>query len=304
MSYVPQQLIDGCPPVTIQCACCDERLPSDAMYCPDCQTPAELSRSVATRIGDQHFVSVLGASNAGKTVYSGLLLDILSNGTDDFRGRATSAFSVDLQEQVVTALQRRTFPEKTAAEADRWKWLHCQITISSKKSERHVDLISPDFAGEAIAMEVNQPGSFPAISDVVKKSAGVLILCDSLKVRDTGPGEDLFAMKLATYVAQAHQLVADGNRKRKTNGPAVAIVFTKSDECPEARLNPAEFAENNTPRLAEFCRQSFSKHAFFAASVAGSSGTLSDGNGRRMQVPFHVQPHGVVEPLRWITDQI
>ena len=203
MSYAPQQLVDGCPPVTIQCACCDMRLPSEASYCPECQTPAELSRTVATRIGDQHFVSVLGASNAGKTVYSGLLLDILSNGTDEFRGRATTAFSVDLQEQVVTALQRRTFPEKTAYEADMWKWLHCQITTTGKKSERHVDLISPDFAGEAIAMEVNQPGSYPAIGDVVKKSNGVLILCDSLKVRDTGPGEDLFAMKLATYVAQA-----------------------------------------------------------------------------------------------------
>tara|TARA_R110002049_G_scaffold27321_2_gene93971 strand:+ start:28833 stop:29747 length:915 start_codon:yes stop_codon:yes gene_type:complete len=304
MLNIPQQLVDGCPPVTLNCACCDVRLPSEASYCPDCQTPAELSRTVATRIGDQHFVSVLGASNAGKTVYSGLLLDILSKGGKDFRGRATSAFAVDLQEQVITALQRRTFPEKTANEADTWKWLHCQITTAEKKGERYVDLISPDFAGEAIAMEVNQPGSYPAISDVVKKSAGVLILCDSLKVRDTGPGEDLFAMKLATYVAQTHGLSVDGNRKRKAGGPAIAIVFTKSDACPEARWDPAGFAENNTPRLTEFCRQTFRSHAFFAASVAGSSGTLADAGGRRMQVPFHVQPQGVVEPLRWITDQI
>ena len=303
MLNAPQQLVEGCPPVTLNCACCDTRLPSEASYCPECQTPAELSRTVATRIGSQHFVSVLGASNSGKTVYSGLLLDILSKGTNDSRGRATSAFSVDLQEQVVTALQRRTFPEKTASEADRWKWLHCQLTTSGKKTDRHVDLVSPDFAGEAIAMEVNQPGSYPAIADVVRKSNGVLILCDSLKVRDTGPGEDLFAMKLATYVAQAHGLAVDGNRKRK-GGPAIAIVFTKSDACPDARKNPAEFAENNTPRLAEYCRQTFNQHAFFAASVAGSSGTLHDNGGRHMQVPFHVQPQGIVEPLRWITDQI
>ena len=297
-----QQLVDGCPPLMLRCACCDTRLSQQTSYCPECQTPAELSRTVATRLGEQHFISILGASNAGKTVYSGLLLDILSKGTDDFRGRATSAFSVDLQEQVITALQRRTFPEKTASEADLWKWLHCQVTTRVKKNERHVDLISPDFAGEAIALEVNQPGMFPAIGDVVRKSRGVLILCDSLKVRDTGPGEDLFAMKLAAYVAQAHGLAADGNRRIKPGGPAVAIVFTKSDACPEARANPTEFAETNTPRLIEFCRQSFRQHAYFAASVAGSSGMLIDPRGRHMQVPFHVQPQGVVEPLRWITD--
>ena len=156
-----------------------------------------------TRVGSQNFVSVLGPSNAGKTVYLGLLLDILSKGSEEFRGTATSAFSVDLLEQVVTALERRSFPEKTPSEADAWKWLHCQISIAEKKSTRNVDLISPDFAGEAIAMEVNQAGIFPAIQHVVRKSSGLMILCDSMRVRDAGSGEDLFAMKLASYIAQA-----------------------------------------------------------------------------------------------------
>ena len=135
-------------------------------YCPECQTPASISKTVALRGGTQNFVSVLGASNAGKTVYLGLLLDILSKGPEEFRGTSTSSFSIDLQEQVVTALERRTFPEKTPAEADAWKWLHCSLTVGEKKSLRSADLISPDFAGEAIAMEVTQAGMYPAIENV------------------------------------------------------------------------------------------------------------------------------------------
>lgn len=304
MIATPNQLIHGCPPIVLNCACCDQRLSERDDYCPDCQTPASLSHTVARRVGEQSFVSVLGASNAGKTVYLGLLLDILSKGPEAFRGTASSAFSIDLQEQVITALERRGFPEKTPSEADQWKWLHCQISMAEKKTTRNVDLISPDFAGEAIAMEVNQAGLYPAIQHVVSKSSGLMILCDSLRVRDGGSGEDLFAMKLASYIAQLHGLSSDGGGSRgRDAGPAVAIVFTKCDGCPDATDDPAVFAANNTPRLFEFCRRTFSRHAFFAASVAGSSGILADTNGRQMRVPFHIQPQGVVEPLQWIVCQ-
>ncbi len=299
MITTPQQLNNGFPPITLDCACCDQRLSEQDEYCPDCQTPTSLSRTVATRIGTQSFISVLGASNAGKTVYLGLLLDILSKGPAEFRGMATSAFSVDLQEQVVTALERRTFPEKTPSEADAWKWLHCQISVAEKKSTRNVDLISPDFAGEAIAMEVNQSGLYPAIQHVVGKSSGLMILCDSMRVRDEGSAEDLFAMKLASYIAQLHGLASDGGRGRG-GGPAVAIVFTKCDGCPEAIEDPSIFAANNTPRLFEYCRRTFSSHSFFAASVAGSSGLMADASGRQMRIPFHIHPRGVIEPLQWI----
>ena len=83
----------------------------------------------------------------------------------------------------------------------------------------------------------------------------------------------------------------------------MAIVFTKCDGCPEAIEDPSVFAANNTPRLFEFCRRTFSRHAFFAASVAGSSGVLADTSGRQMQIPFHIEPHGVVEPLQWIVSR-
>lgn len=282
------------------CACCGHPQTNEQPFCPHCQTPAELSRAVAARDGQQRFVSVLGASGAGKTVYLGLLLDILSKGTTRLRGLATGAFSVTLQEQVVTALQQRVFPEKTPAEADHWQWVHCEVTAAAKERSKQIDLVAPDFAGEAIAMEISQAGMYPAIRHVVEKSSGLLLLCDSLKVRQEGASEDLFAMKLASYIAQLHGRGKDSGRNRQQIAAAVAIVFTKSDACPEARHDPAAFASNNMPRLVEFCRQSFARHAFFSASVAGSTALLTDAAGRQLQIPLHVEPHGISEPLEWI----
>jgi hypothetical protein len=297
--------IAGASSASIACVCCGDRVAEDQDHCASCQAPASVSRAAAGRTSHPSIVSVLGASNAGKTVYLGLLLDVLSSGAETFRGTATGAFSVDLQEQVVTALERRTFPQKTPGEADAWKWLHCQISLTQKRKARYVDLVSPDFAGEAIAMEVSEPGLYPAIQQVVRKSTGLLVLCDSMRVRDAGSAEDLFAMKLATYIAQLHGMATDRaeakSRRRPTvAGPAIGIVFTKCDACPEAIENPTGFAMNSTPRLYEYCSRMFPRHGYFAASVTGSSGAVLDSQGYRMRVPFHIQPYGILEPLQWI----
>lgn len=284
------------------CACCSSRLDDGVDYCGKCQAPVSLSQSVAVQGGGHNFISVLGASNAGKTVYLGLLLDILSKGSDEFRGAAASSFSVELQEYVVTELERRSFPEKTPSEADAWQWLHCKLTMAHKKSTRSADLISPDFAGEAIAMEISRPGLYPAVEHVVTRSSGIMILCDSVRVRDQGAGEDLFAMKLATYIAEHHELFGETSGGQG-KGPSVAVVFTKCDACPEAVEAPSTFAANNTARLYDFCRRTFKRVEFFAAGVAGSTGVLADCKGWQMRVPFHIQPYGVLEPLRWIVAQ-
>ncbi|MCA9125776.1 MAG: hypothetical protein KDB22_01780 [Planctomycetales bacterium] len=281
------------------CACCSSILDDNAGFCHKCQTPVSLSQSVAIQGGGHTFISVLGASNAGKTVYLGLLLDILSSGTEEFRGTAASSFSVDLQEYVVTELEKRSFPEKTPSEADSWQWLHSKVSMTDKKGTRTADLVSPDFAGEAIAMEMSRPGLYPAVAHVVRRSSGILILCDSVRVRDQGAGEDLFAVKLATYIAENHEMYGD-SFKRQGKGPSVAVVFTKCDACPEAMDDPAAFAANNAPRLHDFCQQTFRRIEFFAAGIAGCTGVLADCRGWQTRVPLHIQPHGVLEPLRWI----
>lgn len=301
------QLTQGLPGISHFCICCRQRLVDRDGYCPHCQTPVALSQTAADGAAPPTFFSVLGASNAGKTVYLGLLLDILSKGTGAFRGTTVGTFSVELQEQVVTALERRRFPQKTPSEADSWKWLHCQITrlqdppaLQDRPGRGHIDLIAPDFAGEAIALEVTQAGLYPAIQHVVGNSAGLMILCDSLQVRDAGSAEDLFALKLATYVAQIHGLIRGRCSDAPAVGPALAIVFTKCDGCPEAVENPAAFAAHNAPRLHAFCKRTFKSHAYFAVSVVGSSIPLEDGQGQRVGVPLHLEPQGILEPLQWL----
>jgi len=279
------------------CVGCDTMMSHDDPFCPECHTPAEITRSVVTRGAQPHFISVVGPSNAGKTVYLGLLLDVLCGGARHLKGVPNGAFSIGLQEQVIAALQEHRFPEKTPNESDRWKWLHCVVTDSSRRQPKQVDFVAPDFAGEAIAAELEHPGTYPAVAHVIRRTAAFLLLCDSVEVRDNGPKEDLFAMKLGSYISQQQNL-AEISRSRDLT-PAIAIVFTKSDTCPEADVNPRRFMANNMPRFMDYCQQNFPRHEVFSASVVGSSAVLSNDIGAVARVPFHVQPRGVIEPLHW-----
>ena len=176
--------------------------------------------------------------------------------------------------------------------------MHCEVN-GCKKAKKHVDIITPDFAGESIAQEIEQPGTYKAIQHVVLKSHGMLVLCDSLRVRDEGLREDLFAMKLASYLVQLHE--SKDTKLTQLRTP-IAIVFTKSDACPDVAADPARFAAANLPRLLQFCDRKFARFRFFASSVVGSSATRVDAYGCRTQVPFHIEPRGVTEPLEWIMD--
>ena len=280
------------------CVCCGVGYAGGGPFCIRCQAPLEISRTVRQRGAPPRFIPVLGPSGAGKTVYLGMLLDILSKGTRRISGLATSAFSVGLQEQTTTMLQDRRFPEKTPVEAEGWQWVHCEVTCP-KRSKGFVDVITPDFAGESIAHEIDQPGSFPAIRHVIEQSCGLLILCDSLRVRDAALGEDLFAMKLASYLVHLQEAARAAHERRKLDMP-LAVVLTKSDVCDEAWEDPDRFARNNLPRLLQFCARKFSTFRFFASSVVGSSATLVDPYGCRTQIPFHIEPRGITEPLEWL----
>ncbi len=283
---------------TFFCVCCDQEVSDLDLFCHQCNVPAEVSKSVASRDVQADFISVLGASNAGKTVYLGLLLDMLGSRCSPIRGSVQGTFSISLQEQVVNALGQCRFPEKTPTESDLWKWLHCEVSwAKSKKSIQHIDFVAPDFAGEAIAGELEQTGSYPAIRNVVSRSCGILLLCDSAEVRDSGPREDLFALKIASYIADLHR------HSKQSTHPAIAVVFTKSDTCQDAEDDPDRFAQNNMPRFIDFCTRKLPQHRFFAASVIGASCTITGDKREHCKVPLHIQPRGVIEPLQWLVGQ-
>jgi hypothetical protein len=226
-----------------------------------------------------------------------MLLDMLTRQTAPLRGYATGTFSVTLQQETVAALEDRRFPEKTPSEADRWNWVHCQI-YKNKRTKAPYDIVTPDFAGEALQWETDHPGDHPAVFHVVQQSEGILMLCDSLRARDESVPEDLFCLKLLNYMVSLHR------QRRAGRVPPLAFVFTKADSCREAFHDPERFAANCLPRLVHFCHGNVVTHRFFAASVVGSSAPLIDDRGCLFQVPFHLEPQGLVEPLEWIIHSI
>lgn len=275
-----------------ECYVCGEGTTREGGFCRACHVPYDVSASAASRGVEPSFVPILGASGAGKTVYIGMLLDILAKGSADMCGVSNNAFSVTVQQQTVAALERRSFPEKTACEAEEWQWVHCEVT----SGKRSIDIVTPDLAGEAVAMELAHPNSFPAVRSCVQNASGMILLIDALNARDGGSDEDLFATKLATFVHQ--HSTRPGGRQKKSKLP-LAITFTKSDTCPEADLDPAGFADHNLPSLMACADHYFHKVQFFAASAVGSSANISTGNGK-WQLPLHVQPKGILEPLMWL----
>lgn len=303
MTLVSEQFLDSSrcssQDTTNRCICCGAPFSSAETHCQACHAPLDVSRTIAQRNTATRFVSLLGASGAGKTVYLGMLLDMLSKGTHDLQGVANGTFSVAVQADTVTALEHRRFPEKTASEADDWQWVHCELSFRRRRKNL-IDLVTPDFSGEAIALEVERPGTYPAIRSVVGQSQALLILCDSIRGSESPLEEDLFAVKLATYVCGLH---TNDSRRRTKLGLPVAIVFTKCDGAAEVRDNPEKFAEHNLPRTYQYCARHLSNYRFFGASVVGSSATLVDERGCRRQVPFHVEPRGLLEPLMWVMNQ-
>lgn len=287
---------------TVQCVICDRHNSEFDNLCTRCMAPAELTRSVQRRGAPPRFLAVLGESASGKTVYLGVLLDILSKGFKNLRGFPNGAFSVTVQQQTMTALQDRLFPEKTASEADQWRWVHCEVTSEERRNE-FLDVITPDFAGEAIALEVETPGTYPTIRSVVRKASSLMLLVDSQRARDCGRDEDYFGLKLATYIANLHGADANGKGRKKIDMPIV-VLFTKADTCPEATDDPVKFAQSNLPGLANFCDRNFSNYSFFATGIVGGTATVTSEHGFRLRIPLHVEPHGVVEPLEWIMDRL
>jgi hypothetical protein len=283
----------------IVCVVCNVGTPSTGWFCQWCHAPLEISHAVARRGTPARFLPILGPSAAGKTVYLGLLLDMLSKGTGTLRGVPNGPFSLAIQQETIRALQKRRFPDKTRSEADDWRWVHCEVSPANRP-RKVTDIITPDLAGEAIGMEVDRPGSYPIIGSVVTQSAGLILLFDSQRAGDNGREEDLFAMKLVSYLENT--LTAGRPRWRKLAIP-LAVVYTKCDACPEAARDPQKFAAATMPGLVQGCTRHFTRCRFFATGMVGSYAVATDGYGRRSRIPLHVEPHGVLEPLEWVATQ-
>ncbi len=281
-------------PTAVNCLICDGSNAMDAMVCTDCGAPTVIVHDALAQERDPCLITVIGDSNVGKTVYLGMLLDMLSKRAEDFEAVPKGAYSVNLQHSVISYLGARQFPPKTAMEVDEWQWAYYQVSRPNL-SENIYDLIMPDMAGEALAAEVASPKTFTVIRSLLEKSAGLVLLVDAAVAAAGSPQPDFFALKLLSYLDAA---VGTG-RKKRVKTP-VAIVLSKADYCPQAFDNPRGFAKANLNRLWNICESRCQRYEFFATSVVGALGYGADESDNVVPYPLHIAPRGVLEPFEWM----
>ena len=283
---------------TIPCLICETQNPLDGMICTTCYAPMALIQEAVTQDREPCLVTVIGDSNVGKTVYLGMLLDMLSKRAEDFIAVPKGAYSVNLQHTVITYLSSRQFPPKTAMEVDQWLWAYYQVSRKNQPN-RIYDLVMPDMAGEAVAAEVAAPRTFKVIRSLLEKSSAAILLVDAALAGVGSPQPDFFALKLMSYMDG----VLATKRDEKMSTP-VAIVLSKADYCPDCFDNPRNFAQTNLNRLWNLCENRFEHFEFFATSVVGSLGYGSDEYDNVIPYPLHVAPRGILEPYEWVLSKL
>jgi len=283
--------------VPIQCYICEGENNFDAEFCRYCAAPMALAHQAGGQKTPPRMVAALGASGVGKTVYLGMLMDMLSRQTNRLQLLARGAFSITLQQTTLASLARCEFPAKTPNEPDRWNWVHCQIR--RRKQRQPVDLIVPDMAGDAVSQEIDHPHTFRVIRAFLKKCSAAMILVDAIKLAGGGRDEDYFTMKLVSYLGEL-----DEDRKHGWSEKPVALIFTKADQCDACVADPTAYAKAHATGLWQQCQERFKQYKFFAAGVAGACVFRETRRDGRVQIPLRIEPHGIVEPFQWVLEKL
>jgi hypothetical protein len=277
----------------VACYVCGEGNAFDTEHCRYCCAPLALAHQTKNQKNRPLLIAAIGASGVGKTVYLGMLMDMLSRRTGKLQLLTRGAFSVSLQQTTLSSLSRCEFPAKTANEPDTWNWVHGQVRAPDLR--REPELVLADMAGDALLEEVNHPFSYRVIRAMLAKCQGVLILVDAPRIEHGHGDQDFFTMKLLSYLSELEADSKHGWRHRP-----VAVVFSKADQCADGVENPSQFARERSGGLWKQCRERFTKHKFFAASVVGAVAAKDEPGVGLVQIPIRVEPRGVVEPFEWI----
>ncbi len=279
--------------VQVPCLVCGEGNAFDAELCRHCFAPMALAHQANTHKIRPQMLAVIGTSGVGKTVYLGMLLDMLSRQAQRMQILARGAFSITLQQTVMAALSRGEFPAKTPNEPDRWHWVHCQIRTAAKRDP--IELIVPDMAGEAVLEEIEHPLSFLGIRRLLCKCSGAIVLIDAAEMAGGYRQQDYFAMKLVSYLSELN----DDDGRTWSDRP-LAIVLSKADMCETCFDDPATFARRSAEGLWEHCQERFPNHRFFAAGVAGACVSHFVRGAGHIIAPLRIEPRGIIEPFEWL----
>lgn len=278
------------------CYLCGSGNTYDMELCRDCFAPMALAHQAATQKVSPHLIAALGSGSAGKTVYLGMLIDMLSRQPDRMQLLARGAFSINLQQTTAGALARGDFPPQTPGEPDCWNWVHCQIRLPARRAP--LELILPDLPGGAVQKELDHPHTCKVVYPLLAKSLGALIFIDALRLQQGSLDEDYFTMKLLSYLAEIH----DGPRPDWSRRP-IALVLTKADECEPCFDDPVAFVKSRAPGFWRQCSERFSNYSVFASGVSGGCAYRRSRYGRQ-RVPLRIEPRGIVEPFEWLLTQV
>jgi hypothetical protein len=285
----------------IECLVCDQENCCSAARCRNCSAPMNLAHQTQTVKKRPHLIAVIGASGAGKTVYLGMLMDMLTRHVSLLRSTARGPMSISLQQTTTTALATGWFPEKTATEAEHWHWVHCQFNC--RRRRRPLELAIPDVSGEALAIETERSGRYPAIRSLLAKCAAVMVLADAERLQAGDHAQDFITLKLLSLIGDLRDEQAHSRRHRGVERRPLVLVLTKADRCDGLAENPREFAAAHASALWNDCRTRFPRHEAFACSVAGAT-ALRDNFGRKQHVPLRIEPHGIIEPFGWLMSEL
>ena len=289
--------------VQVECYVCGGGNTFDAEHCRHCQAPMALAHHVNSQNVQPGLIAVLGTSGAGKTVYLGMLMDMLSRRTHGLQALVRGAFSVSLQQITTAALANGEFPTKTPNEPDRWNWVHSQLR--SPRLRRPLEMIIPDMSGEAVLEEIDHPRTFPVVRSFLAKSVGVVILVDALRLQQGGHEQEHFTMKLLTFL---NELENDdkqrGRRRDKPSSRPVSVVLTKADQCERCFEDPEAFVQACGSGMWRYCSESFENVKIFASGVAGACAYRFGLGDQRRRVPLRVEPRGIIEPFEWLVSKV
>jgi hypothetical protein len=285
----------------IACLVCDHENCCSAARCRNCSAPMSLAHNSQTVKKQPHLIAVIGASGAGKTVYLGLLMDMLTRHVGLLRSTARGPMSISLQQTATTALATGWFPEKTVTTPEHWHWVHCQFNC--RRRRRPLELVIPDISGEALAVETERTGRYQAIRSLLGKCAGVMVLADAEPLQAGDHSQDFVTLKLLSLIGELREENAHMWRRRGPERRPLALVLTKADKCDGAHDNPRDFAEAHAASLWNDCKSRFPRHEAFACSVAGAT-AYRDSYGRRQQVPLRIEPRGIIEPFGWLMTEL
>jgi hypothetical protein len=237
---------------------------------------------------------------------------MLSQRAGEYEAVPKGAYSIDLQQTVISHLAHRVFPPKTPMEANHWYWAYYQVRCGAGAQARPqaagsgpdawVDLVMPDMAGESLAAEVATPRTFRVIHSLLSRSAGMLLLVDAALAANGSSQPDFFSLKMMSYIDS----MTGAKRGEKIKTP-VAVVLCKGDYSPDCFDDPRQFARANLNRLWNVCESRFENVEFFACSVVGALGyatAVEEDQQFVVPIPLHTALRGVLEPFTWIIDQL